>query len=154
MVKRSDIARAGAILALAAAGVVARNFLERAGGMREDVAGAEADLCRELAGLDSSLHPMDTVTAETRVGALKDADMLADKEVRALRRRALDLEDARLKELEAAISLFRRSVELLPGGGNVGLAAPQLAENIKAIRAAQARYHAPLDCGGARSVAP
>jgi hypothetical protein len=154
MVKRSDIARAGCILALAAAGVVARNFLDRAGGLREQVARAEADLCRELAELDSTLHPMDTVTAETRVGALKDANMTADKEVRQLRRRALDLEDVRLKELESAISLFRRSVELLPGGENVGLAAPQLAENLKAIRAAQDRYHAPLDCGGRRPVAP
>jgi hypothetical protein len=154
MVKRSDIARAGCILALAAAGVVARSYLDRTAALRDEAMRAEADLCKELADLDSTLHPMDTVTAETRVGSLKDANALADNQVRQLRRRALDLEDARLKELESALSLFRRSLELLPGGENVGFAAPRLAENLKAIRAAQARYHAPLDCGGKGSLAP
>jgi hypothetical protein len=107
---------------------------------------AEADLCTNLADLETALVDLSQINTDSQVRELRTAKENVAKAYQNVQDSAATVEEARLNDLQTAYDEFDKTVNDISGRDTVGEAATSVAASMANIQTAREQLSTGLNC--------
>jgi uncharacterized protein YceK len=144
--KTKTVSIAGAIFALAGCSQLATR--NTASNSARSQAATEAQLCKDMTESGSAIRQYPTVSAETPLSAVQDANQKAEQAVGDVGKVSKRIDNPQVLEVQSAFQKLRNAVDTIPGGrSTVGPAAEDVQASAIRLRRSWDRLYSSLQCG-------
>lgn len=114
----------------------------------EKQAKAEKKLCMNMNEMESSIREYPTITTETPLDSVREANERVDRAVQGVREAAQDVSNPRVLDVQAAYQDLQNTINTVPGGrSTVGEASDSVSASAQRLREAWDQLYLSMECG-------